>query len=396
MLWSLLAVPATVATAHFSVFSLLGALPPRPVDGPAPTLPPLMVVIPAWREGPVLLDNVAALRAQRWDGLFGVTVVADQCDPALVAALRDAGAIVHDVAFPVSTKTHAIRHALTHLPDIVGAVVILDADNVADPGLLAALARHWRGEGTAVQGRRLEKNRTSSWALLEAWMERVNHVVYRAGRARVGLSAALVGSAMLFDRHTLTSALADVDSVGGFDKGLEIALLCRGVRIGWAPDAVAFDEKVDDGPAFVSQKRRWVSAQWAHLRRWTGRGLTAAWRHRSLDPLDKLLQWSVPPRSLLLAGLPLLALAAAAVGSPWAAVFGLDWLLLLLATAIATAGARTPAELLAALPRAGLVPAAMLLASARSRGADRTFIHTAHARRADPSVLAARLRAEEG
>lgn len=50
----------------------------------------------------------------------------------------------------------------------------------------------------AVQTHRIAKNMNNDMALLDAVSEEINNTIFRLGHAKLGLSAALIGSGMAF------------------------------------------------------------------------------------------------------------------------------------------------------------------------------------------------------
>jgi cellulose synthase/poly-beta-1,6-N-acetylglucosamine synthase-like glycosyltransferase len=333
----------------------------------------------------VVVDAARAAVQQDWpDALHEVWVIAQGCAPEVLSELRTLPVRILELPAEGSTKARALNTCLSHLGAHVDVVVVLDADNVPMRDFLVAIAERMSLGAVAVQGYRLEKNSDTTPARLEALMERANHVVYRAARARVGLSASLAGSAMAFRREVLEDALGRVDAVGGFDKALEMELIARGVVIDWAPAAVVLDEKVDDFGGFTRQKRRWVASSFQFAAVYGTTAVRAAIRHRSLDAIDKWLQWVALPRSVHLAVL-LVATPAALMLLPPA--LSLSWLTLLVVMAVAmlatVAHASTVRDAAWAATRWPLVSAAMASAILQSRGANRVFLHTVHRHRAD-------------
>ena len=129
--------------------------------------------------------------------------------------------------------------------------------------------------------------------------------------------------------------------------------------------------------AYYNQRRRWIAAQFYALGS-AVRQLPGAIAAGNLDYCDKLLQWCLPPRILLLGLVPLWAVVmtvCAPMGSIkwWVAV-----LLLLLAMAMALPDEQADDRLGHALRR---MPVLFLLTLAnlfRLRGTKDKFIHTEH------------------
>jgi len=228
----------------------------------------------------------------------------------------------------------------------------------------------------AVQAHRTAKNRDTDTAVLDAASEEVNNSIFRRGHVALGFSSALIGSGMAFDYKWFRENIACC-TTSGEDKELEALLLRQGIYIDYLDDVRVLDEKVQGEGAYYNQRRRWIAAQFYALSS-AVRQLPGAILSGNTDYCDKLLQWCLPPRILLLGLVPLWAVVmtvCAPMGSIkwWVAV-----LLLLLAMAMALPDEQADARLGHALRR---MPVLFLLTLAnlfRLRGTKDKFIHTEH------------------
>mgnify|MGYP000756325563 FL=1 len=192
----------------------------------------------------------------------------------------------------------------------------------------------------------------------------------------LGFSSALIGSGMAFDYKWFRENIACC-TTSGEDKELEALLLRQGIYIDYLDDVRVLDEKVQGEGAYYNQRRRWIAAQFYALSS-AVRQLPGAILSGNTDYCDKLLQWCLPPRILLLGLVPLWAVVmtvCAPMGSIkwWVAV-----LLLLLAMAMALPDEQADDRLGHALRR---MPVLFLLTLAnlfRLRGTKDKFIHTEH------------------
>src|SRR5690606_19891368 len=158
--------------------------------------------------------------------------------------------------------------------DDYDCALVLDADNVMDEHFLEAMNNLFALGYRAVQGRRCPKNENNSMALLDGLSESINNYIYRQGNAALGLSCPLIGSGMIFDYPTFKTILQGMDSVGGFDRELELKLLDRGNAVLYARDVIVFDEKVANAEVFENQRKRWISSHFFYLRKY----FAAGWR----------------------------------------------------------------------------------------------------------------------
>ena len=88
----------------------------------------------------------------------------------------------------------------------------------------------------------------------------------------------------------------------GEDKELEALLLKQGIYIHYLPDVPVYDEKTQRGEAFGNQRRRWLAAQFGALAKGL-RDLPGAIAGGNFDYADKLFQWMLLPRAVLIAGI---------------------------------------------------------------------------------------------
>ena len=192
----------------------------------------------------------------------------------------------------------------------------------------------------------------------------------------LGLSSALIGSGMAFAYDWFRDNIRKCRT-SGEDKELEALLLRQRIYIDYLDDLMVLDEKVQGEGAYYNQRRRWIAAQFYALGS-ALRDLPGALLRGNYDYVDKLVQWCLPPRMLLIGLVPLWAVAMTFL-DPWGSVkWWAAWLLLLFAMAMALPDEQTDAKLGHALRR---VPLLVLLTAAnlfRLGGTRDKFIHTRH------------------
>jgi cellulose synthase/poly-beta-1,6-N-acetylglucosamine synthase-like glycosyltransferase len=192
----------------------------------------------------------------------------------------------------------------------------------------------------------------------------------------MGLSSALSGSGMAFDFNWFRENIKKVSSVGE-DKELEMWLLLDKIHIDFLNYVLVLDEKVQTKAAFSNQRKRWIAAQYEILGR-ALKHLPRAIREGNLDFIDKVFQWIMPPRVILL-GL-VLSISILATFVSWR--FALKWDILcgVLAASLWIA---IPKELRGRQLRTAIfdIPylfLQMLLNMFRVKRNSQSFIHTKH------------------
>lgn len=337
-----------------------------------------VTLIPAYRADAVIVRTAEAALAQEYPvRLHRVAVIADRLKPETLGELRKLPLTVIEVSFENSSKAKALTAAMEELgPGAAEAVAILDADNLAGPDFIARLNEAFDTGLTAVQAHRTAKNRDTDTAVLDAAGEEINNSIFRRGHVALGLSSALIGSGMAFAYDWFRDNIPKCRT-SGEDKELEALLLQQRIYIDYLDDVIVLDEKVQGEGAYYNQRRRWIAAQF-HALGSALRNLPGAIFTGNYDYVDKLVQWCLPPRMLLIGLVPLWAVATTFL-DPWGSI---KWwtalVLLLFALAMALPDEQTDAKLGRALRR---VPALALLTAAnlfRLGGTRDRFIHTRH------------------
>lgn len=364
----------------FAAFSMQRRREPYP---PARKQRSFVTLIPAYKADAVVVRTAQAALAQEYpEGLHRVAVIADQLQPATLGELRKLPLTVIEVTFENSSKAKALTAAVEELgPEAADAVAILDADNLVGGEFIARLNEVFDAGVEAVQAHRTAKNRDTDTAVLDAAGEEINNSVFRRGHVALGFSSALIGSGMAF-RYDWFCANIRRCVTAGEDKELEALLLRERIYIDYLDDVEVLDEKVQGEEAYYNQRRRWIAAQFYALGS-AVKNLPGALFSGNFDYCDKLLQWCLPPRMLLIGLVPLWAVVMTFL-DPWGSVkWWIALVLMLFALAMALPDAQTDAKLGRALRR---VPVLVLLTAAnlfRLGGTKDKFIHTQHTGAAD-------------
>jgi cellulose synthase/poly-beta-1,6-N-acetylglucosamine synthase-like glycosyltransferase len=187
------------------------------------------------------------------------------------------------------------------------AIAIFDADSQVDAGFLVEVSRYLASGAQVIQGRHVIANAGASRfaALADADM-RLNNRIRNQAKTNLGLSARLMGDAMVFRRDVLERhPWAGAESLTE-DRDYGIYLATQGVRIHYAANAISVGQAVSRWGDATPQRLRWYGGAFDLQRRYLAVLAGVVWRRRSLDALDKLLELALPPFSLLALGSVLL------------------------------------------------------------------------------------------
>jgi cellulose synthase/poly-beta-1,6-N-acetylglucosamine synthase-like glycosyltransferase len=262
-------------TGYSLLFSIAGLFyrSPRFVSKPTDTNYRIAVLIPSYKEDSVII-NVAkqALKQTYPTECFDVIVIADSLQEATIDELKKSRAIVHEVHFEKSTKVKSLQSALNQYSNYEIAV-ILDADNVMEDDFLKKINLCYNNGWSAIQGQRSAKNKNTPLAILDGLSEAIANHINRQGPIAIGLSSPIIGSGMAFQFNLVKNILNTMDSIGGFDKELQLKVLEGGTKIHYLKDGIVLDEKVDNTEVFQNQRKRWMSSHYIYFRKFFGQGI---------------------------------------------------------------------------------------------------------------------------
>lgn len=341
------------------------------------------LLIPAYKEDNVIIETVKRATTQSYPrAYYDIVVISDQMRPDTLTHLRKLPVRLIEVSFENSTKVKALNLALAQLPEVYDYAVILDADNIMAPTFLEKLAdRFETGDYHALQGQRVAKNSQTTLAYLDGVSEAINNHIYRQGNSSLGLSASINGSGIAVDYLLVKKLLHTMDSVGGFDRELELLLLREGVRVKYCKEAIVYDEKVSNSSSFQNQRTRWIASQYIYLSKYFVSGIVALFKGNFTYFNSAVLRNIQLPR-LLNIGL-LTALVIVLYFSReylhfsyiwWPSLFALNTLAIMIAIPKKYYSPRLLFSILS-LPLLFVRMVSMLF---KMRGSNKKFIHTPH------------------
>ncbi|HXB94137.1 MAG TPA: glycosyltransferase [Puia sp.] len=287
------------AVLYLFVLAAAGRLGRLPKWSSSPVKTRIAVLIPSYKEDPVILHTAAEALKQDYPA-FSVTVIADGLQPETIARLATMPLRVLPVQWEKSMKAKSLNAALSRLQeDNFDIALILDADNLMSPGCLEKINHAFQAGRKAVQCHRTAKNRNNAIAILDAISEEINNTIFRRGQRTLGLSCALIGSGMAFEFGLLREifALPTIQENPGEDKEVEVQLIKRNISVEYLEDAYVYDEKVQRKEVFEKQRTRWLATQQENFRLLLAKEMRPVFLKKIY--LNKVFEWLLPPRLLL-------------------------------------------------------------------------------------------------
>ena len=253
-----------------------------------------MAILPAHNEEAVIANLVDSLMNQDYDkDLLDIYVIADNCTDNTAKIAREHGAIVLE-RFDEEHKTKGyalnwfLQQKIKEKADY-DAFFVFDADNIVDKNFTKNMNKKLCQGEEVVQGYRDIKNPTDSWVTagyaLFYW---TMHRFYHLARYNVGLSPLLNGTGFMVKFDLIKDTGWDTVTL---TEDIEFSLkrIIKGRRLGWATDAIVYDEQPVSFKASWSQRSRWTVGHIQCMKFYTKDLALAVKEHKTLMNLDGLL-----------------------------------------------------------------------------------------------------------
>ena len=164
-------------------------------------------------------------------------------------------------------------------------------------------------------------------------------------------------------------------STAGEDKELELLLFKEGIFVDFLDNVMVYDEKIQKEKDFFNQRRRWVATQLGSL--YTGlKDLPGAFFPLKIDYIDKIFQWMILPRVIILGGITIASFVCTAIEWELSIKWWILLFLLLSTFAIAIPDFLITNRNIGAIKKIPFLFILMFLNLFRTKGANKKFIHT--------------------
>lgn len=288
---------------YFLVFSVAALMKHRNEVKRAKVQNRFIVLIPSYQNGQTIRNTTRSILGQTYpQRLFDVVVISDHESDLTNMQLAQLPITLLTPNFDQSSKAKSLQYAIFNLPKfkIYDAVVVLDAGNIVKPDFLDEVNDAFTSAGTkAIQTRRLSANRDTAYARLDSIFEEVNNTIFRRGHQVMGLSAALNGSGCVFDFQWFKTNIMKIRTATDVEKALDALLMRENIYVDYFEDIHVFDEKKRTLKDFNRQRSKWIHTQ-IHALLNNIRFLPSAILNRHYDHIDKILQWMLIPRTILI------------------------------------------------------------------------------------------------
>lgn len=298
----LLFIGVSLTVLYMLVFSIASLFSKTSITPTSRTQNRFIILIPAYKQDSTILSTVKSVLSQNYpQRLFDVIVISDHQQEMTNMHLAQMPITLLTPNFEKSTKVKSLQYAILNLPEfkIYDIVIIIDGHNIVEQDFLEKMNNAYESSGTkTIVSHRIPKNRDTSTARIDSVFSEINNSIFRRAHITMGLSSSINGSGTAFDFTWFKSAIMKIRS-SNTDKELEISLLRQGIYIDYMDNIFIYEEKARSTEEFNRQHRHWMIHQF-HSAIANIRYLPMALFHRRYDLADKILQWLLIPRLLLI------------------------------------------------------------------------------------------------
>ena len=253
-----------------------------------------MLIIPAHNEEAVVGNLVESLKKLDYPkDLYDIYVIADNCTDATAKVAKEMGAIVYErFDEKHKTKGYALQWFLQQKIDEdapYDAFCIFDADNIVDDQFLKVMNRKLCQGEDVVQGYKDIKNPSDTWVsagyAIFYW---TMHRFYHLARYNIGLSPLMNGTGFMVKFDVIKPEGWNTKTL---TEDIEFSLkrIIKGKKLGWAKDAIVYDEQPVGFKQSWIQRERWTVGHMQCLREYTKPLAEAVAEHKTVMNFDGLL-----------------------------------------------------------------------------------------------------------
>lgn len=253
-----------------------------------------LMIIPAHNEEKVIKNLIESLNLLDYPkDLYDIFVIEDNCTDNTGKIAKSMGCKVYTRNDPKrKTKGYALNWFLNKVLEEkldYDAFSVIDADNVVDKNFLNAMNRKLCQGETVIQGYKDIKNPTDSWIssgyALFYWTQ---HRFYHLARYKVGLSPLMNGTGfvvkfdLIKDTGWNTKTLTE-------DVEFSLMNIANGNKLGWATDAIVYDEQPTSFKESWKQRTRWTKGHMQIFKYYTKDLAKGVAKNRTMASFDGLV-----------------------------------------------------------------------------------------------------------
>lgn len=309
MITTIVMTLAMVCFSYQAVYVLVGLFK-KPKKFVAKKMHKYAVVISARNESAVIGNLIASVKTQTYDkDLVDVIVVADNCTDNTAQISRDAGAIVYERFNKQKVgKGYALQYLFQNVDKEFGishydGYFVIDADNILEEDYIENMNHVFDHGYNVVTSYRNSKNFGANWISFgyALWFLREAKFINNA-RMMLGVSCAVSGTGFLVSSKIIEKNKGWKHFLLTEDIEFSVDNILNGETIGYAGDAILYDEQPETMEASWHQRMRWSRGFYQVFYRYGKKLITRLVKERDFSCYDMLI--------MLIPGIGLTAIVA--------------------------------------------------------------------------------------
>ena len=273
-----------------------------------------LIVVPCFKADDLFDRTLQAIYSQHYDSRsVDILVVSSGNKPITNMKLAQHNLALHIMPEAEYTDVRSWQFAMQNCPPlrIYDLVLIVEAGETFGPAYLLEINEAFQLGSKAIQTHRTYRKRETTSEIMHATFEEINSSIFRMGHVALGFSSGLLGSGMAFEYRWFR------DNIGRLPQGSDLkafeAMVFESRKYVYFLDETRFFSKpqTDEGTSRVLDRSSWMYAQWHALRTHLHLIPRALVTHNT-DLVDKIFQWSLMPRIVMMSIISLMCLI-----TPW-------------------------------------------------------------------------------
>lgn len=294
-------------TSYFLIISFFGLAKRKNYYEKSSPSKSFALIVAAHDEEIVIANIIESLKELDYPKhLYDIFVIADNCTDKTVLIAKEHGAIVYERFEPQKRgKGFALEWMFNNIFKMdkkYDSIVVFDADNLASKNFLNEMNNKLMNGYKVVQGYLDSKNPHDSWISesysISFW---TSNRLFQLSRSNLGLSNQIGGTGFCIDYDVLKKLGWGATCLTE-DLEFSCKLVLNGYKVGWAHDAVIYDEKPLTLKQSWSQRKRWMQGFADVASRFFLKLIKKAIKDRDFIALDCAI-YTIQPIIVLLLGL---------------------------------------------------------------------------------------------
>lgn len=294
-------IPCAIAIGYMLVFAIASLKRNETLSGSKTRkLTRFLILTTAGPDDKQVEKTVKSVLAQEYDDKsFDMVLVGDNLPSMLNMKLMQYPITFIRTQMESGNKLKALQYAMQHISPlkIYDMVILIDPDETIGTQFLQKVNRSYQFGYRMMQAHRTDIDRDSNMMILATTFEEINNSIFRIGHNSLGLSSALVGSGLCAEYNWFKDNIVKLSSQFE-EKEMEILILKQQIYIDYLDDAIVYVDHSAGASHFNSQRRKWMLGQLNSLGKNVKYFIPALFKG-NFDLADKILQWMLPPRTVL-------------------------------------------------------------------------------------------------